>query len=110
MTTMATDEETEEETSHHPSVSQYVEIGVVLAALTAVEVGLFFAPVIRQVTVPALLVLTVFKFLLVVAWFMHLRFDHRVFRTLFLIGLALALAVFAVVLVVFAVTGQFLQA
>lgn len=105
MTSMATDQDTEEEeTTHHPSVSQYVEIGIVLAGLTAVEVGLFFAPVVRQVTVPALLILTVLKFLLVVAWFMHLRFDHRLFRTLFLIGLALALTVFAVVVVIFAVS------
>lgn len=104
MTSMATEHETEEEASHHPSVSQYVEIGVVLAALTAVEVALFFAPVVSEVTVPTLLVLTVLKFLLVVAWFMHLRFDHRLFRTLFLIGLVLALAVFAVVVVIFAVS------
>lgn len=105
MTSATSEHDTEEETSHHPSVSQYVEIGIILAGLTAIEVGLFFAPVPVPVTVPALIVLTILKFLLVVAWFMHLRFDHRLFRTLFLIGLALALTVFAVVVVIFAVSA-----
>lgn len=106
MTAMASETHTEEETSHHPTASQYVEIGVILAGLTGIEVGLFFAPLASQVTVPALGALTVLKFLLVVAWFMHLRFDHPLFRVLFLIGIALAVSVFVVVLAIFAISSN----
>lgn len=88
----------------HPGVAQYVEIGVILAVITAVEVSLFYADLAAGITVPTLLVLTVVKFSLVILWFMHLRFDHRLFRRLFLSGIALALAVFAIVISIMAYT------
>lgn len=83
----------------HPSAGQYVEIAAILAVLTTVEVLLYVyrEPLGRQVTIPALLVLTVLKFALVGLWFMHLRFDHKLFRRLFMAGIALAAVVFAVV-------------
>jgi heme/copper-type cytochrome/quinol oxidase subunit 4 len=37
----------------------------------------------------------VLKFVLVVLWFMHLRFDSGWYRRLFVFGLAIALAVYA---------------
>ncbi|HUH08720.1 MAG TPA: cytochrome C oxidase subunit IV family protein [Egibacteraceae bacterium] len=82
--------------AHHPGVGEYVQIGVILAVITAIEVGLFYADIIRQVTVGALLFLTVLKFSLVVLWFMHLRFDSPLYRRLFVGGLLLAAAVFTV--------------
>ena len=100
----------ESEHGWHPGVSEYVMIGVILAVLTAIEVALSFAPIQRQVTIPALLFLTALKFLLVVAWFMHLRFDHRLFRRVFIVGLALALSVFGVVVVVMLVSTPTMQA
>lgn len=80
----------------HPGVGEYVEIGAILAGLTAIEVALFFADISASVTVPALLFLTVLKFALVILWFMHLRFDHRLFRRLLLVGIGLAAAVYTV--------------
>ena len=44
--------------------------------------------------------LSLIKFTLVVAWFMHLRFDNKLFMTLFVTGLFTALIVFTVVLAV----------
>jgi cytochrome c oxidase subunit 4 len=41
------------------------------------------------------------KFGTVVLWFMHLRFDSRIFRRLFVAGLMLALFVYLVVLTTF---------
>jgi cytochrome c oxidase subunit IV len=96
---MATD--TDHDTDHqHPGVGQYVEIGVILAVLTALEVALFYADIIPAVTIPALITLTIMKFMLVIFWFMHLRFDHRLFRRLFYAGLFLAAAVWTVVIVI----------
>ena len=93
--TQAAQSDTEEE-SHHPGVSQYVEIGIILAVLTALEVALYFVPVPRAVAIPSLLVLTALKFALVVLWFMHLRFDSAWFRRVFGFGLVLACVVFGI--------------
>jgi hypothetical protein len=45
------------------------------------------------------------KFALVALWFMHLKFDSRLFRRLFVAGLLIALAVFAIVLGTFFARG-----
>ncbi|WP_370325239.1 cytochrome C oxidase subunit IV family protein [Euzebya sp.] len=94
---MAVDQE--EQHHDHPSRSTYIEIAGILAVMTTLEVLLyvFRDSLGRSVTTPALIVLTVGKFLLVGLWFMHLRFDHPVLRRLFIAGLALAAVVFAVV-------------
>ncbi len=98
---MATETDTELDTSHgHPSVGQYVEIGLILAVLTAIEVALYYAGQAgtpSEVTIPAILFLTVMKFALVVMWFMHLRFDNRMLRRLFVAGIVLALGVYGIV-------------
>lgn len=94
----------------HPGVTEYVMIGVILAALTAIEVALYFAPIVRTVTVPALIFLTGLKFVLVVAWFMHLRFDHAFFVRVFAVGLALAAAVFGIVIATMFLSSQMVQA
>ena len=96
---MSTD--TSNDTGHgHPSVGQYVEIGIILAVLTAIEVALFYAGQAgtpSEVTVPAILLLTVMKFVLVVLWFMHLRFDSKILARLFIAGLILAGILYAIV-------------
>jgi caa(3)-type oxidase subunit IV len=84
---------------HHPEPRQYVTIAIVLAIITAIEVGVYYVSAIEDLLVPILLIMSVVKFLLVALWFMHLRFDSHVFRRFFLIGIVLALTVFAVVLV-----------
>ena len=101
--------DTEYDKEHtHPGVGQYVEIGVILAVLTLMEVILyesFSRGFSKAVGFPALIVLTVLKFALVVLWFMHLRFDHKLFRRLFLAGLSLAFLVFGIVAAVFYLGG-----
>jgi cytochrome c oxidase subunit 4 len=54
-----------------------------------------------------LFVFTVVKFALVVLWFMHLRFDSRVYARFFVMGIAFAVTLYVVVLLLFsAFTGQ----
>jgi cytochrome c oxidase subunit IV len=96
----------DQEQEQHPTVGQYVEIGVILAVVTAIEVSLFYANLPRGITVPSLLGLTAIKFALVVMWFMHLRFDNRLFRQLFIAGLVLATIVYAVVVAITFFGGQ----
>lgn len=101
-TTDASDHE-DEQAHSHPSPGDYVMIAVILAVLTAFEVGLYFAGQAGTppfATVPALIILTLLKFALVAMWFMHLRFDRPVYSRLFVGGLVLALIIYAVVLAI----------
>ena len=82
----------------HPGPLEYAQIGLALAIITAIEVGVYYLDVTQGVLVGVLVVLSAIKFSLVALWFMHLRFDSRVFSTFFVGGLALAFAIFIVVL------------
>ena len=95
----------EYELSHHPTPRQYVNIGIILAIVTAIEVAIYYIPALEDFLVPALIAFALIKFVLVVSWFMHLRFDSRMFRRLFVSGIVLALIVFAVALVTFFARG-----
>ena len=88
----------------HPGPRQYVIVALVLAVLTALEVGLFYMDFIpNAVNTGALIVLMVLKFATVALWFMHLRFDSKIYRRLFITGIILALSVFVIVLLTFGV-------
>ncbi len=91
----------------HPTPRQYVQIAVLLAVLTGVEVGLFYTePTLGNLVTPALLVLAVLKFLLVVGFYMHLRYEKRFLSGLFGAGFVLAALVYAVVLVTFGILSR----
>lgn len=72
----------------------YIKVALILAALTGLEVSTYFFD-FGVIEVPSLLILMVVKFEIVVAYFMHLKFDNKVFTILFVAGLVLAVAVFA---------------
>jgi cytochrome c oxidase subunit 4 len=90
-----------DELAHHPSPRKYVAIAVILAIVTAVEVAIYYIPALFGLIVPLLLAFAVIKFIFVALYFMHLKFDSKVFRRFFLIGIVLALAIFGVVLAIF---------
>ena len=75
----------------HASVGFYWMIGAILAVITGIEVAIFYIPAIGRLLVPILLVLSAAKFVLVVMFFMHLKFDSKIFTGLFLSGLSLAI-------------------
>ena len=91
----------QEELDHHPSPRKYVWIATILAIVTAVEVAIYYIPALLDFIVPLLLAFAVIKFILVAGFFMHLKFDSRVFRRFFLIGIVLAIVIFGVVLWMF---------
>ena len=81
----------------HPTPRDYVRIGIALALVTLLEVVLYYIPGLGDaLLMGSLIILMVVKFALVVLWFMHLRFDSRLYMRLFVAGLVLALAVFSV--------------
>ena len=89
----------------HPSAREYVRIGVILAVLTGLEVTASYLDVSGAILIPTLYVLSVIKFLLVVMWFMHLKFDDRRYARFFVMGLAGAATLYLVVLISFRVFG-----
>lgn len=90
----------EPEEHAHPDPSAYVGIAVILAIATAVEIALFYLEEDLSSTIitVSLLVLMVIKFFLVALWFMHLRFEARIFRHMFYGGAVLAVVAYGVVL------------
>ena len=92
--------------SHHasPGYLQYIAIAVVLGALTGIEflvVSEFWPASLSDLTVPILLGLTVVKAALVALFYMHLKFDSRLYSALFvgaIVILALPLAIVLMIL------------
>ena len=98
--------QTEHEGRAHPSDRSYVGIAVILAVLTALEVATYYVEdQLGGFLVPALMLMMVVKFAMVVMWFMHLRFDANLFTRMFVSGLFLAIGVYAVLLVTFRFFG-----
>jgi cytochrome c oxidase subunit IV len=97
------DEHHEHDAGHdgaHKSNNYYIGVAAALAAVTAIEVGLYYAD-IGKLFMPTLLVLMVVKFVTVVSLFMHLKFDHKLFSWLFYTGLFLAVLVYVAALMTF---------
>ena len=69
----------------HPTWKTYVIVGVILTIITAVEVAAFYTPAWEQsrIYVPSMLLLSSAKFIIVVMFYMHLKYDHKLFRALF---------------------------
>ncbi|MGI8774931.1 MAG: cytochrome C oxidase subunit IV family protein [Actinomycetota bacterium] len=97
--------EHEDELHDHPEPRKYVFIAVVLAIVTAIEVGLYYLELPGALLVGVLLFFALIKFILVAQWFMHLKFDNRLFKMLFVTGLITAILVFSVVLIIFTDRG-----
>ena len=88
----------------HPKPAEYVQIAVVLAVVTAMEVALYYLEDLSEaVVVPLLLIFAFIKFVLVALWYMHLKFDSRLFSGFFAAGIAMAITVYMVVLLTFRV-------
>jgi cytochrome c oxidase subunit IV len=98
----------EPELAVHPGPVAYVKVAVVLALATAIEVGLYYVTddMPAPLYIALLMFFMTFKFAMVVLWFMHLRFDSRLFRRMFVGGIALALTVYLVVLFTFGVFSR----
>ena len=73
----------------HPSEKNYWIIALILAVITAVEVALSYVD-LGDAVAPLLLIGMVMKFFIVAAYFMHLKFDSKMARRLFISGLSLA--------------------
>lgn len=96
-------EHAHEEHHEHPSWKFYVMVGVILTIITLVEVAIFYIPQIKPILIPTLAVLSAAKFLIVVLFYMHLKFDSAVFRRVFFAPLVLAVLVVTGLVILFKV-------
>ena len=78
----------------HPTDTNYWQIFGILVLITAFEVYLSYAEWVGKAFLPLLLGAMAVKFVMVVSFFMHLRFDHKLFGLVFYSGLVLAIAVY----------------
>lgn len=85
----------------HPTPRQYWIIALILAVLTAIEVGLSYIEGLRGLVLSTLVLFGALKFFIVAGWFMHLRFDLRLYSRFFLMGIVGTIVLFAVVLATF---------
>lgn len=79
---------------HHPSEFTYIKVAIVLSIITIIEVAIWYIESVESLLVPALIVLSVMKFVLVVGYFMHLKFDDRFLGWTFGAALIVSLAVY----------------
>jgi cytochrome c oxidase subunit 4 len=76
---------------HEPSKYHfYIKVAMILAVVTGIEVVLVYLPLAKWFVVTSLLVLSAGKFMAVIFYFMHLRWDKVFCTILFFIGLVLA--------------------
>jgi cytochrome c oxidase subunit 4 len=68
----------------------YVQIAMLLAVITGVEIVAIGLPFNKVFLITSLIVLSIVKFLFVIFYFMHLRWDKMFCTILFFIGLVLA--------------------
>lgn len=80
----------EDHTHGHPTWRTYVVIGFILCVITGVEVAIFYVEALANLLVPMLLVLSALKFVIVVLFYMHLKFDSKIFGRVFFAPLFLA--------------------
>ena len=87
----------------HPTAFTYIRVAALLGILTGVEVGVFYIDALEPAFLPIFLILSVAKFALVVMFYMHLKFDARLFSGMFVGGLMLAISVAIVLMGLFQV-------
>jgi cytochrome c oxidase subunit IV len=90
----------------HATVKTYVNVAIVLAIITAIEVATLYVPGIPSgLLVTSLLLMSIAKFVLVVGFFMHLKYDANVMRAVFVGPLILSILI---ILAIVALFGAFI--
>ena len=84
----------------HPTWKQYKWVALWLTIITVVEVWIYYTPFSKTpYYVPVLLVFSATKFAIVVLFYMHLKYDHKLFKALctgpLIIAVSTLLALFA---------------
>ena len=91
------------EVHEHPTWKEYKWVALILTLITIVEVWIYYTPFSKTpLFVPTLLIMSIAKFTIVVMFYMHLKYDHKLFRALFTGPLTIAMATLISLLFLFA--------
>lgn len=85
---------------HGLTIRRYLMIGALLTVITIIELAVSYSDM-GDFMVPTLLILSAVKFVIVVAYFMHLRFDAPIFTRVFAGSFFLALAILIALVALF---------
>jgi cytochrome c oxidase subunit 4 len=90
------------EVHEHPTWKQYKWVALILTLITVVEVWVYYTPFqFSPLFVPTLLIMSAVKFAIVVLFYMHLKYDHKIFKALFTGPLIVAVSTLIALLLVF---------
>ena len=90
------------EVHEHPTWKEYKWVALILTLITVVEVWIYYTPFKDSALfVPVLLIMSAVKFFIVVAFYMHLKYDHKLFRALFVGPLIIAISTVIALLFLF---------
>ena len=91
----------------HPTWKQYRWVALILTVITALEVWAYYVPalVASPYFVPLLLFMSGAKFVIVVMFYMHLKYDNRLFKALFTGPLIIAITTLIALLFLLAKSG-----
>lgn len=89
----------------HAGPVYYWSIAAILGAITLVEVWWFGVEELRYILVPSMLLFSIIKFALVVAFFMHLRFEHKLYSYIFIVCMVIGVFIFSLFLLLSAFHG-----
>ena len=85
----------------HPGPRTYAIIAAILTAMTAFEVWVFYWNFTPAFIASLIFLTSTFKFVLVVGYYMHLRFDDRRFLAFFVVPFVIALSIMVALLSLF---------
>lgn len=74
----------------HKKYFTFFNLSIALIAITGIELVIIYVPINKWFVLSSLVVLSTVKFIGVIWWFMHLRWDRALCTIIFLIGLVLA--------------------
>jgi cytochrome c oxidase subunit 4 len=81
----------------------FVQLAMLLAVITGVEIVMVYLPFMKWLIVGGLVTLSIVKFMFVIFYFMHLRWDKAFCTIMFFIGLVLATGTVWALLQIFSV-------
>lgn len=96
--------------AHRHGYNKYVVVGIILTTITAIEIAIPSRPEIRDLltrsgVVASLLALSFLKGAGVVAYYMHLREDSRLFTALFMFPFSIASMIILILFFMFSLSG-----
>ena len=94
----------------HGSVRTYGVILAILGVVTLLEVGTYYVPALQErilLLFTILSIMAIAKFVLVVGYYMHLKYDAQYYSRVFVIPLIMAIAMVLVVTILTATKFMF---